>query len=302
MLFRRRKTSDDIRPLRGWAKFFHRLGRFILLPLRHPIITILLILVLFLAPTFNGVKPVNVPNWYATQISKAYNKVLIWWGIRQPEVSPGEFKFHPEEAAPAPVAPTEYKVQEPIDENAPNILDVLRGDQKTPAVQPEETDTSKPESTTEPVTEEKTAPASETQIDDKPFVESESADANIPSGKEIKLPKDNSLYAYPTDKKVYSLKYLEYPHEVEGKAKVLDCNEIEINGEVVMLYGIYVHPYTVQGTKATEYLSDLIDGKIVKCGIIAYTSQNIATGICYYGGSNLNRSMVTKGYTKNVAL
>lgn len=274
MLLRRKVRDDGIRPLRGWAKFFHRLGRVVLWPARHPLLTFFVLLILFLAPTFRGVKPVNVHKWYGNQIYDLYNKALVWWGVREPEVKPGAFKFTPEEAAPAPVVPAEIKTQEPVDVNAPNILDVLKG-----GTEPE----AKPEAETLPA---------ETEPEEKGSVVRNN----------IRIPKDESLYAYPADKKVYALKYVDYPHEVVGKAIVHNCNEIEIDGEFIMMYGVYVHPYTARGVNATKYLKDLIDGKEVKCGIVAYTDQDIATGICYYGNENINRTMVIKGYTKNVAL
>lgn len=288
MLFRRKKTSDNIRPLTGWKSFFYYLGRFILFPLRRPLVTLLILLVLFLAPTFNGVKPVTVHKWYAEQISKTYNRILVWWGSREPEVSPGEFKFHPEEAAPAPVTPSEFTIPEPMDNNVPNILDVLRGETPT-----EE----KPQVQEEVIEEPKVEVEEKPEITVTPEEEKESV-----IKEKYNLPKDESLYFYPQEKKVYALKYLDFPHEIIGKATVRDCNEIEIDGEFILLYGVYVHPYTVQGSRATEYLKDLIDGKDVKCGVVAHTEQNIATGICYYNGENINRTMVIKGYTKNVAL
>lgn len=283
MLLRKKVRDEGIRPLRGWAKFFHRLGRLLLWPFRHPLLTFFVLLFLFLAPTFRGVKPVNVHKWYGNQISALYNRALVWWGIREPEVKPGAFKFTPEEAAPAPVTPSELKV-EPVDVNAPNILDVLKG-----GTEPE----TKPE-------EEKVQP-------DEEDVKSEAEDVKPEESKpvvrnNIRLPKDESLYAYPEEKKVYALKYVDYPHEVVGKAVVHNCNEIEIDGEFIMMYGIYVHPYTARGVAATKYLKEQIDGKEVKCGIVAYTDQDIATGICYYGDENINRTMVVNGYTKNVAL
>lgn len=301
MLFKRRKERDDIRPLTGWKAFFYHLGRFLLFPLRRPIITLLILFVLFLAPTFRGVKPVMVPRWYKTQISQVYNKFLVWWGSRQPEVSPGEFKFNPDEAAPAPVAPSEFKIPEQPTGEVPNILDVLKG-----TAQPAETKDIQPQEEVESEetmkVEEQPAATIETEAveaEKKPETMPK-VDVNVP--KKFVMPKDESLYAYPEDKKLSSLRYVDYPYEISGQAVVHDSNEIEVNGEFVMMYGIYIHPYTVQGGQATQYLKDMIENKVVTCGIVAYTSQNIATGICYYGGENLNRAMVIKGLTKNVAL
>ena len=36
--------------------------------------------------------------------------------------------------------------------------------------------------------------------------------------------------------------------------------------------------------------------------IVAYTKQNVATGLCKAGDININQKLVDKGYSKNVAL
>ena len=299
MRLKRNNKDENLRPLKGWVKFLHRLGRLLLFPLRRPLITLLVLLILFLAPTFRGVKPITVPQWYASQIVKAYNKVLVWWGSRQPEVTPGEFKFHPEEAAPAPVVPSEFPMPtEPQDTNAPNILDVLRGEDEKESSEKSQTESQPQVQSQEEVKEQ---PELEPLVD----IKNEKAmdfDKELKSQKKINIPKDDSLYDYPKDKKVYGLKYLDFPHEIIGKAKVYNNNEIEVNGEFILIYGVYVHPFTVQGERATEYLKDMIENKTVTCGVIAYTEQNVATGICYFNGVNINQDMIQKGYTKNIAL
>ena len=293
-----KRNKDGIYPLRGWAKFFHRLGRLLLFPLRRPLLTIFILAVLFLAPTFRGVKPANVFQWYGEKIEELYDKVLVWWGVKQPEVYPGELRYrqaYPDDIV-AKQAP-EY-TEQMEDEEAPNILDVLRG---TFGLKKEEGDQvfeeNNTEQTSEIITKETpsedieekessvTAKITEPEVTLTPevVVAKTPGEAKIEEiQKTIRIPKDASRYAYPASKKVYSLEYLDYPHELVGKTKVHNANEIEINGQFVLLYGVYVHPLTVQGGKATAYLKDLIEGKEVTCGVVAYTEQNIATGICYY--------------------
>ncbi len=268
----KRARDTEITPLHGWAKFFHRLGRILLLPLRYPGWTLFILLIMFLAPTFRGVKPVNVPKWYASQAQISYNRFLVWWGTRPEEVQPGDLTFVPPQPEPQTVVevkPEPVEIVAPVEEPQKDV----KIEEKKETKQPQE----------EPVVEKKT---------------------EIIPAKEIKiqLPEDSSLYEYPLDKRVSQLKYVDYPHEIEGKATVFNSNEIEINGEYILLYGIYVHPYTARGTNATKYLKELIENKNVKCGIVAYTDQELATGICYFGKENLNRSLVIKGYSKNIAL
>ncbi len=78
-MIRRRKEkerSDDyIGPSKGWAKFFHRLFLLLTFPLRKPLWTLLIVAVLFLAPTFMGVKPAEVHLWYWQHIKNSSEQV-----------------------------------------------------------------------------------------------------------------------------------------------------------------------------------------------------------------------------------
>lgn len=72
---RREKQDDYIGPAKGWAKFFHRLFLLVTFPLRKPLWTLLIVLVLFLAPTFQGVKPTEVHLWYWNHIKNSSSQV-----------------------------------------------------------------------------------------------------------------------------------------------------------------------------------------------------------------------------------
>ena len=72
---RREKQDDYIGPAKGWAKFFHRLFLLVTFPLRKPLWTLLIVLVLFLAPTFRGVKPAEVHLWYWNLIKNSSSQV-----------------------------------------------------------------------------------------------------------------------------------------------------------------------------------------------------------------------------------
>ena len=72
---RREKQDDYIGPAKGWTKFFHRLFLLVTFPLRKPLWTLLIVLVLFLAPTFQGVKPTEVHLWYWNHIKNSSSQV-----------------------------------------------------------------------------------------------------------------------------------------------------------------------------------------------------------------------------------
>lgn len=96
--------------------------------------------------------------------------------------------------------------------------------------------------------------------------------------------------------------YLDEPKEVIGVTKVYNANEIEVDGTYIFLYGIYVNPETELGLEAKKFLENVVKNQVVRCSIVAYTFQDIATGMCYVGGENINQMLVTHKFSKNVAL
>lgn len=59
-----RRENDYIAPSKGLAKWLHRTVMFITFPVRKPYVFIPLLIILYLAPTFMGVKPAEVHLWY----------------------------------------------------------------------------------------------------------------------------------------------------------------------------------------------------------------------------------------------
>ena len=105
----------------------------------------------------------------------------------------------------------------------------------------------------------------------------------------------------PPAKKL-ALVYVENPRNLSGPAKVVNANELIINGENIFLYGIYANPQSTAGQNAKKYLEEIVADKTVDCVIGAYTLQAIATGICTVGNLNINKALVDAGYSKDVAL
>ena len=71
-MIKRRRNDDYIGPSKGWAKFFHRLFLIVTFPLRRPWWFLLILVLMFLAPTFNGVKPAEVHLWYWSKIKQFF--------------------------------------------------------------------------------------------------------------------------------------------------------------------------------------------------------------------------------------
>ncbi|MFV0627177.1 MAG: hypothetical protein ACK5N8_07500 [Alphaproteobacteria bacterium] len=102
------------------------------------------------------------------------------------------------------------------------------------------------------------------------------------------------------EKKFASLVYLQTTKEVKGEAKIMNANEVEINGVYILLYGVYVNPISVVAKDAEKYLTSKATN--MSCHIVAYTVQNVATAVCFDGDENINQSLIRKNLTKNVGL
>ena len=98
------------------------------------------------------------------------------------------------------------------------------------------------------------------------------------------------------------LRYLDEPEEISGEAKVYNANEMEVGGTYVFLYGVYSNPRSARGVKAAVFLRDALKGETVKCLILAYTADNVATGECFAGDVSINKILVDRGFSDRVAL
>ena len=98
------------------------------------------------------------------------------------------------------------------------------------------------------------------------------------------------------------LVYLKDPVPVSGKALVQNANEIIVDGTYIFLYGIYVDPNLPKGIEAKKYLEQFVKDKVVRCDIVAYTYQDIATALCYVDDDSINQRLVDEEFSRNVAL
>ncbi len=255
-MVKRKKDNNYIAPSKGWAKFFHRLFLFVTFPIRKPLWFLLILILMFFAPTFNGVKPSEVHLWYGEKIKLFFvnttNKV-------QKVISTDELisKSKPMQVVDRPIKTSGRKMFEKA-KSAPILV--------------------------------------RTQIDvsTNTLEESKNLKANVVA--ETKSEQKTNI------KKKLNLKYLDEPKKISGEAIIHNANELSINNEYIFLYGIYTDPNSENGIKAETYLRSETEGKIVECLINAYTYQNIATAICMVDGLDINRELVSLGYSKNVAL
>ena len=256
------KKDDYIGPAKGWAKFFHRLFLFITFPLRKPWWTLLIVVVLFLAPTFRGVKPAEVHLWYWNHIKNSSSQVTEKVSDKAkalieevPHVVDVEPVSHPQE-------PSAKVVDMPVRSSGRKMFERA----KSATVEVREV---------EPIT----------QTDQKI-----QTNQKIQTEKKIATPKKLELV------------YLKDPKIISGQAEVVNANEMVVDGVDMFMYGIYSDPKSENGKKAEEYLRQTTKNQKVFCVIKAYTYQKIATGICSVGNKKLNYELVRLGYSKNVAL
>lgn len=263
MIKRRREKEDDyIGPAKGWSKFFHRLFLFVTFPLRKPIkfVALLFVLaILYIAPTFFGVKPVDLNSWHLSNLK---------WSAS--EVS----KKASDAVSQAPM---------------PNTIKPVAIEPKTKVI-----DIKAKTSGRKMFERAKSAPV---------VIKQDVADVDQPksvSTTQTVEAKNQGLKGEATKK--LDLVYLQQTKTISGKAVVVNANELKIEGIDMFLHGIYVDPYSEKGIEALKYLQDTIAENIVSCEVIAYTKQSIATSICKIGNINLNKELVEKGFSKNVAL
>ena len=98
------------------------------------------------------------------------------------------------------------------------------------------------------------------------------------------------------------LNYLKTPILLEGEAVVYGANELYVKDTYLYLYGIYTDPIKYDDQEVTQYMRDLASGQNLQCLIVAYTADNVATGLCFLGDENLNQKLVDKNMADNIAL
>lgn len=286
----KKKEKRDLQ-LKGWKKGLHKLFMFITYPFRRPLIVLLILAVMFLAPTFRGVKPAEVHLWYWGKIKAAFSNVSEVVSKKTQDLLPENISIPNLEDFKGPEKAIEQVVD--IPENTPQsvrrkMFEKARDDQASiQTVDILETEETVPLPQEQPVVQDNF------QVPERP---------SFSAGSAYPHQEENIPVQPAAEKKKLPLVYLNRAEEVTGKVRVNNANELEIKGKTVFLYGIYVDPRTQKGIEAKNYLKSLVADQDVNCSIEAYTYQGIATARCSVNGIDINRALVDGGYSKNVAL
>lgn len=285
---KRRSNRDYFGPMTGFKGILHRTAMFLLYPLRKPLIFFPLLILLYLIPTFIGARPSEVHVWYWNKIKSAYNsaagvvsdKVNPWFANKEEATPELGGKVLPERGIDQLVGMRQKAVRRQMFEkakSAPQAVDILENEEVVPV--------------SEIKRDEQPQPAADVvqEYNDKI---SELSSRNTASAGSATITVSQKL----------PLVYLKDPVPVSGKALVQNANEIIVDGTYIFLYGIYVDPNLPKGIEAKKYLEQFVKDKVVRCDIVAYTYQDIATALCYVDDDSINQRLVDEEFSRNVAL
>lgn len=257
---------DHIKDMRvkGVGKFIHSILMFLTYPVRHvfKFLAFLFVLLVILAA---------IPMVQGV----SYRHILDWYLLRYNQV---EEKVAGEIKVIETGIPTGLQKQEIIEEvSAPRVI-------RKRAVHNKED--------------------IERRVFKRPFVKLPEQEAAAKSAEVAfnpdNLPKENITYYRKVEG--LPLVYEDEPKEIEGKTIVFSANEMAVGDTYVVLYGVYTDAKKVDANQALRYLRELAEGKQVTCKIVAYTYENIATGVCFLDGRSINQNLVDAGLADNIAL
>lgn len=261
---------------------------FLLYPLRKPLIFFPLLILLYLIPTFIGARPSEVHVWYWNKIKSAYNsaagvvsdKVNPWFANKEEATPELGGKVLPERGIDQLVGMRQKAVRRQMFEkakSAPQAVDILENEEVVPV--------------SEMKRDEQPQPAADVVQEYNDKISELSSRNMAPAGSST-----------VTVSQKLPLVYLKDPVSVSGKALVQNANEIIVDGTYIFLYGIYVDPNLPKGIEAKKYLEQFVKDKVVRCDIVAYTYQDIATALCYVDDDSINQRLVDEEFSRNVAL
>lgn len=281
---KRRSNRDYFGPMTGFKGCLHRTAMFMLYPLRKPLIFFPLLILLYLIPTFIGARPSEVHVWYWNKIKNAYNsvagvvsdKVNPWFANKEEAAPELGGKVLPERGIDQLVGMRQKAVRRQMFEkakSAPQAVDILEN--------------------------EEVVSVSEVRREGQVGVVQKYNDKISELNNQNMVPAGSETIAVSQK---LPLVYLKNPISVSGKALVQNANEIIVDETYIFLYGIYVDPNLLKGIEAKKYLEQFVKDKVVRCDIVAYTYQDIATALCYVEDESINQRLVDEDFSRNVAL
>ncbi len=297
MFFKKKQKEDNIGSPSQWGAVLHKAVMFVTYPFRKPLY-LLLLLVLILAAAYavpvyyHKVKPLEVHTWYLEKIKNIDKGSLS-------QVSDRFSSFL--NKIPA-LAEKPGKGTDRLVEVAPSAKEVRRqifraaSGSKTQRVDvlAQEADNVVAVTAPAPLLPEETVQRTETTV--LPNVNEHT------DGKHSEVAERPVIVKKVSEAEGNVLRYLGTPLEISGPVKIHNANEMEVGGTYLFLYGVYSNPRNARGVKAAVFLKDALKGENIRCKIVAYTKDEVATGECFYEDISINNILVERGYSDRVAL
>lgn len=111
-----------------------------------------------------------------------------------------------------------------------------------------------------------------------------------------------SLSDYYYKNESLNLEYLPEPEHLYDEVKIAGPNSLYAGGKFMYLYGIYSDPSQYDTEAAVKYLEQVSNDRKVHCEVVAETYNHTATALCFVHGIFINKALVDKKLARNVAL
>ena len=295
MFFFKKRKDDELRSPSGLGAVLHKTVMFVTYPFRKPVyLALMLVLVLAAVaavPLYYGAEPQEVHTWYLDKIRK----------VKNADFSKVSDKFSKLIDNIPALAPTPDKGTDRLVEVAPSQREIRRQMFKAASgARPQRVDILAEEAD-DMVALTPPAPQMPVEEEKQPSVPA-AADERLSAGEDALFESKPVIVKKVSEAEGDVLRYLDEPEEISGEARVYNANEMEVGGTYVFLYGVYSNPRSARGVKAAVFLRDALKGETVKCRILAYTADNVATGECFAGGISINKILVDRGFSDRVTL
>lgn len=290
------KKDDDLELSSGLGKLIHALTW----PIRKFYITIPLLTLILATPIFFGVKVTEIPVWYKEKSIEAWNEAPYYFASGYNKIK-GMLGFEVDDVKVASKKKSKRKLQNATQERGIDIL-VDAPKRRTSATSRRKGFNVAENDIPRIAIEVEGGEIIETTEIEDIVVYSDVSQPTPAQPNQAKIEDEPISFVIRPSAQRLPLIYLQTPKTISGKAIIRNANELEVDNVYILLYGIYAKPDTIEGAQARAYLDIRARKGDIKCSIVAYTYQNVATAVCFSGRENLNKSLVEKGYSQNVAL
>lgn len=292
------KFKDDIKPSSGFGKFLHVISW----PIRRFYIVIPILTLLLTTPIFFGVKVTEIKDWYKDKATMVWEETPVFFTVTYYKTKKLLGFEIDEKKLASLLSPKPEKRKKVVQKRGIDTL-VDAPKRRVSTSKRKSFDVSSNEIPRIAVEVEGGEIIETTEFNDiVVYSDVEKTSMEASDVKKVVEGSEPALYVIKPSAQKLPLIYLETPKTIIGKAVIKNANELEIDNTYIVLYGIYAKNNTLKGAQARAYLETKARKNDIKCSIVAYTYQNVATAICFVGKENLNQSLVDKGYSDNIAL